>query len=101
MAIKKSELYSTLWKCCDELRGGMDARINKSPMAKGMSFEKEDKKWEITGYTDCAYTSPNIGMSCVAHTTDSNTINTTYRIFNLSLIFIFNLPLRGLSTSNS
>lgn len=25
MAIKKSELYSHLWKCCDELRGGMDA----------------------------------------------------------------------------
>ena len=25
MAIKKSELYSSLWKMCDELRGGMDA----------------------------------------------------------------------------
>ena len=25
MAVKNSELYSTLWKCCDELRGGMDA----------------------------------------------------------------------------
>jgi type I restriction enzyme M protein len=25
MAIKKSELYSSLWKGCDELRGGMDA----------------------------------------------------------------------------
>ena len=25
MAIKKSELYSFLWKSCDELRGGMDA----------------------------------------------------------------------------
>ena len=25
MAVKKSELYSTLWRCCDELRGGMDA----------------------------------------------------------------------------
>lgn len=25
MAIKKSELYSTLWRGCDELRGGMDA----------------------------------------------------------------------------
>jgi len=25
MAIKKSELYSTLWKSCDALRGGMDA----------------------------------------------------------------------------
>jgi type I restriction enzyme M protein len=24
MAIKKSELYSSLWKSCDELRGGMD-----------------------------------------------------------------------------
>jgi len=25
MAIKKSELYSSLWPSCDELRGGMDA----------------------------------------------------------------------------
>jgi type I restriction enzyme M protein len=25
LAIKKSELYSSLWKSCDELRGGMDA----------------------------------------------------------------------------
>lgn len=25
MAVKKSELYSSLWKGCDELRGGMDA----------------------------------------------------------------------------
>ena len=25
MAIKKSDLYSSLWAGCDELRGGMDA----------------------------------------------------------------------------
>ena len=25
MAIKKSELYSSIWKSCDELRGSMDA----------------------------------------------------------------------------
>ena len=25
MAVKKSDLYSTLWASCDELRGGMDA----------------------------------------------------------------------------
>ena len=25
MALKKSELYSSLWRSCDELRGGMDA----------------------------------------------------------------------------
>lgn len=25
MAVKKSELYTSLWNSCDELRGGMDA----------------------------------------------------------------------------
>ncbi|WP_197706467.1 type I restriction-modification system subunit M N-terminal domain-containing protein [Pseudodesulfovibrio profundus] len=25
MTLKKSELYSSLWQSCDELRGGMDA----------------------------------------------------------------------------
>jgi hypothetical protein len=30
MAIKKSELYSSLWKSCDELRGGMDASQYKT-----------------------------------------------------------------------
>ena len=25
MAIKKSQLYSSIWKSCNELRGGMDA----------------------------------------------------------------------------
>jgi type I restriction enzyme M protein len=29
MAIKKTELYSTIWKSCDELRGGMDASMYK------------------------------------------------------------------------
>ena len=27
MAIKKSELCSSLWQSCDELRGGIDAEI--------------------------------------------------------------------------
>ena len=29
MAVKKSELYSSLWKSCDRLRGGMDASQDK------------------------------------------------------------------------
>ena len=29
MAIKKSDLYSSLWQSCDELRGGMDASLYK------------------------------------------------------------------------
>ena len=55
-------------------------------MAKGISYEKEDRIWEITGYTDCAYTSPKLGMSCVGHVIVSNTINMTYRIFSFPLI---------------
>ena len=27
MAVKKSELYSSLWASCDELQGGMDVEI--------------------------------------------------------------------------
>ncbi len=29
MAVKKSDLYSSLWASCDELRGGMDASQDK------------------------------------------------------------------------
>jgi type I restriction enzyme M protein len=29
LAVKKSELYSSLWHSCDELRGGMDASLYK------------------------------------------------------------------------
>jgi type I restriction-modification system DNA methylase subunit len=31
MAIKKSELYSSLWSSCDLLRGGMDASQYNAP----------------------------------------------------------------------
>jgi type I restriction enzyme M protein len=36
MAIKKSELYSSLWKSCDELRGGMDASQYKDYVRRAM-----------------------------------------------------------------
>ena len=35
MALKKSQLYSSLWQSCDELRGGMDASQYKD-YARGM-----------------------------------------------------------------
>lgn len=34
MAIKKSELYSSLWASCDELRGGMDPSRYKEKLGK-------------------------------------------------------------------
>ena len=46
MAIKKSELYSSLWASCDELRGGMDASQYKDYVLV-MLFLKyiSDKDW--------------------------------------------------------
>jgi len=32
MALKKSELYSSLWSSCNELRGGMNASQHKDYM---------------------------------------------------------------------
>lgn len=32
MAIKKNELYSSLWASCDKLRGGMDASQYKDSL---------------------------------------------------------------------
>jgi len=29
MTLRKSDLYGSLWKSCDELRGGMDASQHK------------------------------------------------------------------------
>ncbi len=49
MAIKKSELYGSLWKGCDELRGGMDASQYKDYVlsllfVKYVSDKYSDKK---------------------------------------------------------
>ena len=34
MALKKSQLYSSLWQSCDQLRGGMDASQYKDYVLK-------------------------------------------------------------------
>ena len=45
MALKKSELYSSIWQACDQLRGGMDASQYKDYVLKSLEeFE------EITAY---------------------------------------------------
>ena len=38
MAIKKSELYSSLWASCDELRGSMDASQYKDYVLFGTAL---------------------------------------------------------------
>ena len=40
MAIKKSELYSSLWKSCDELRGGVDTSQYKDYVLVLLLFVK-------------------------------------------------------------
>jgi type I restriction enzyme M protein len=44
MAIQKSDLYSSLWASCDELRGGMDAS-QYNDYVLFMLFKTKDKGW--------------------------------------------------------
>ena len=46
MAIKKSELYSSLWKSCDELRGGMDASQYKDYVLVLLFVKYVSDKWD-------------------------------------------------------
>ncbi len=43
MAIKKSELYSSLWSSCDELCGGMDASQRKDYVLV-MLYQRPDQQ---------------------------------------------------------
>ena len=57
MAIKKSELYSSLWASCDELRGSMDASQYKDYVLV-MLFMKyvSDKKDPLVEISEGLYT---------------------------------------------
>lgn len=45
MAIKKTELYSSLWASCDELRGGMDASEYKNYVLVMLFIKYISDKW--------------------------------------------------------
>ena len=45
MAVKKSELYSSLWASCDELRGGMDASQYKDYVLVMLFVKYISDKW--------------------------------------------------------
>ena len=45
MAIKKSELYSSLWESCDALRGGMDASQYKDYVLVMLFVKYISDKW--------------------------------------------------------
>jgi hypothetical protein len=51
MVIKKSELYSSLWASCDELRGGMDAEITalEGKLAKARQVKQGMMQELLTG----------------------------------------------------
>ena len=71
MAVKKTELYSSLWASCDELRGGMDASLYKNYVLtllflKYISDRKDRTLIELPTGTDYASIimlkhKPNIG----------------------------------------
>ena len=50
MAIKKSQLYSSIWKSCDELRGGMDASQYKDYVLVLLFIKYISDKWAGEAY---------------------------------------------------
>jgi type I restriction enzyme M protein len=50
MALKKSELYSSLWSGCDELRGGMDASQYKDYVLVLLFIKYVSDKYAGTPY---------------------------------------------------
>ncbi len=56
MAIKKSEIYSELWKSCDQLRGGMDASQYKDYILAILFVKYISDKY--SGKTDSTITIP-------------------------------------------
>ena len=52
MAIKKSELYSSLWSSCDELRGGMDASQYKDYVLVMLFIKYVSDKYAGTPYAE-------------------------------------------------
>ena len=54
MAMKKSELYSSLWQGCDELRGGMDASQYKDYVLVLLFIKYIGDKWAGQPYAPIA-----------------------------------------------
>lgn len=50
MALKKSELYSSLWQSCDELRGGMDASQYKDYVLALLFIKYISDKYAVVPY---------------------------------------------------
>ena len=61
MALKKSELYSSLWASCDELRGGMDASQYKDYVLVLLFIKYVSDKY--AGQKDVLFTVPE-GIRC-------------------------------------
>ncbi len=54
MAIKKNELYSSLWASCDKLRGGMDASQYKDYILTILFVKYVTDKFKGEVYADIA-----------------------------------------------
>ena len=52
MAIKKNELYSSLWESCDKLRGGMDASQYKDYILTLLFVKYVTDKFKGQKYAD-------------------------------------------------
>lgn len=53
MALKKSDVYSSLWAGADELRGGMDASQYKDYVLTLLFVKYVSDKWKADKFKSC------------------------------------------------
>ena len=61
MALKKSQLYSSLWQSCDELRGGMDAPQYKNYILTLLFMKYVSDKYAGSSFIDDSMDSTYVG----------------------------------------
>ena len=66
MAIKKNELYSSLWASCDKLRGGMDASQYKDYILTLLFVKYVTDKFKGVKYADIT-----VPEGCLLYTSDA------------------------------
>jgi type I restriction enzyme M protein len=72
MAVKKTELYSSLWASCDKLRGGMDASQYKDYILTLLFVKYVSDRFKGEKYADIEVPAGGSFDDMVSHTGDKN-----------------------------
>ena len=86
MAIKKTELYSSLWESCNQLRGGMDASMYKDYVLVMLFLKYISDKYADDPYAPI--TIPKGSTMYAKSLYDRNTLDSLEKFYNLKIVLL-------------